>query len=507
MGLIRRLQLSFSPALVLFFLSPMIAELLSGSSPPVEFFNPLSFIMLISLYGSGAIIMRELKIRWKKGIGSLLLLGAAYGIIEEGLMVASFFNPNWPDVGILGVFGRWLDVNWVWALELTVYHAVVSIVVPIFLVELAYPELRSKSWVSNKALKFLISLFVGVVCMGFILVSVSFDYWPPLLQYVLMFLLAVLLIYLAYKFPANWARVGSKPLRSPLFFGLISLLSMVAGAIIFGILPYFMHFQFSPVIVIFLGLLLIFGVLGFIRRYNWREATDLHKFALVAGILLPFIAIAPLQEFDPNRTDNPVGMSFVGLISLVLLILLGWKVKKRINSDMRSQYKTKFKFNLSSSVFDRVLCILSLPRIMKVFAVWFLAILILTVHWIFNGGANDRTIGFSSLICGFSSLFIWRFRAQLESRVNRWRWRPKTKFIFLGGIGALWVEFVFWLFERIFNASSIAASSNLLLDWLITMPWYLMMTYLLWYVVNKYLFSIFELLLLGGFMSFGLMVF
>jgi len=84
-----------------------------------------------------------------------------------------------------------------------------------------------------------------------------------------------------------------------------------------------MHFQFSPVIVIFLGLLLIFGVLGFIRRYNWREATDLHKFALVAGILLPFIAIAPLQEFDPNRTDNHVGMSFVGLISLVLLILLG----------------------------------------------------------------------------------------------------------------------------------------------------------------------------------------
>jgi len=36
-------------ALVLFFLSPMIAELLSGSAPPVEFFNPLGLLVLTAL--------------------------------------------------------------------------------------------------------------------------------------------------------------------------------------------------------------------------------------------------------------------------------------------------------------------------------------------------------------------------------------------------------------------------------------------------------------------------
>ncbi len=78
------------PALVLFLLSPVIGELLSGSSPPAEFFTVFGFTVMSLLYGGGAILCRELKVQWRKGMGSLVLLGAAYGVIEEGLMVASF---------------------------------------------------------------------------------------------------------------------------------------------------------------------------------------------------------------------------------------------------------------------------------------------------------------------------------------------------------------------------------------------------------------------------------
>jgi len=138
------------PALLLFVISPAIAELLLGSSPPSEFFNPFSLLLLCSLYGSGALIVRELKVRWNKGFVSMFVLGAAYGIIEEGLMVKSFFDPKWMDLGILGVYGRWLEVNWVWAEWLTIYHAIFSIAIPITLVELAYPERKSDKWLSNK---------------------------------------------------------------------------------------------------------------------------------------------------------------------------------------------------------------------------------------------------------------------------------------------------------------------------------------------------------------------
>jgi len=106
---------SWKPVLTLFFLSPIVGELLSGSTPLPHFLNPLTLFFLTGLYGSGAIIVREAVKRWGKGWASVLLLGAAYGVLEEGVMVKSFFDPAWPDLGILGIYGRWLGVNWVWA--------------------------------------------------------------------------------------------------------------------------------------------------------------------------------------------------------------------------------------------------------------------------------------------------------------------------------------------------------------------------------------------------------
>jgi len=117
------------PIIILALISPIIAELLSGSAPPLEFFNPFGFMLLVGLYGSSVIIVRELCIKWKKGWGSILLLGAAYGIIEEGLAVKSFFDPNWMDLGVLGTYGRWIGVNWVWSFCLTIFHTIYSIVV------------------------------------------------------------------------------------------------------------------------------------------------------------------------------------------------------------------------------------------------------------------------------------------------------------------------------------------------------------------------------------------
>lgn len=81
---------------------------------------------------------------------SLLLLGLAYGIFEEGLMVRSFFDPHWMDLGSLGVYGRVAGVNWVWAYHLTVFHAVVSILASVRFVEILVPERRRESWVTSR---------------------------------------------------------------------------------------------------------------------------------------------------------------------------------------------------------------------------------------------------------------------------------------------------------------------------------------------------------------------
>jgi hypothetical protein len=71
----------------LWLLSPAIGELLSGPSPPLEFFNPFSYLLLASLYCSGAVLIRELKNRWDLDFKGLLLLGAVFV-----LRAASYMN-------------------------------------------------------------------------------------------------------------------------------------------------------------------------------------------------------------------------------------------------------------------------------------------------------------------------------------------------------------------------------------------------------------------------------
>ncbi len=138
------------PALALFIIAPVFGELFSGSSPLNEFINPLTFLTLALLYGCGAILCRELVVRWRKGWPSLLLLGLAYGIYEEGLLVQSFFDPTWMDLGSLAVYGRVAGVNWVWAEHLTIYHALVSIAASIAFVEILYPAQRRERWLKSR---------------------------------------------------------------------------------------------------------------------------------------------------------------------------------------------------------------------------------------------------------------------------------------------------------------------------------------------------------------------
>ncbi|NWG11120.1 hypothetical protein HXY33_05145 [Candidatus Bathyarchaeota archaeon] len=313
------------PALILFLLSPAIGELLSGSAPPVEFFSPFGLSILVALYGSGAVIIRELKVRWKKGIGSVLLLGAAYGILEEGLMVCSFFNPGWVDLGPFAVYGRWLDVNWVWAVMLTLYHAVYSITIPIVLVELAYPERRNEKWMSNKKLTAIFVLLISDVVFGFLLFASFLRYWPPLPQYLLTALVMILLGYTAFRLPKRWGIIGKKPL--PRTFMMWAIGTVASFALLLGF--YLIH-ALIPLwqIGILFGPTLVLLFWKLLTRYEWKKPNEKHRFALASGALTYFIVFAPLQELDKSRTDNPVGMSLVGLAFLIGLVLLGRHVWK-----------------------------------------------------------------------------------------------------------------------------------------------------------------------------------
>jgi hypothetical protein len=312
------------PVLALFFLSPMVGELLSGSSPPAEFFNPFGLLVLCALYGSGAILARELMVRWKKGWLSLLVLGAAYGIVEEGLMVKSFFDPNWIDLGTLGMYGRFAGVNWVWSVDLTIYHAVFSIAIPVLLTQRLFPDGQSRPWLSRRGLIFLSLLLGADVALGFFALT---PYRPPAIPYLSAGAAVAALIGLARRLPTGQSAGAERdraPMRPRVF-----LLGGFAATVGFFLLTWVAPGTAIPPLLL-VGLTLVYVAL--VWRLGGRMArsqtlSPMQQLAAASGALGVFILLAPLQEIDPTRPDNTAGMALVGIAAALSLVILARRTR------------------------------------------------------------------------------------------------------------------------------------------------------------------------------------
>ena len=147
------------PILVLLFFSPGLIEYLSGSSPlALVALNPTFFVFQllinVGLYGPGVLLIREAMIRWMKGWATVLLLGVAYGILEEGVALSTMFNSlSGPAASAgLGTYGHFVGVDWVWALQISIVHALFSISIPIMLLGLALPETRGRSLLTGRGI-------------------------------------------------------------------------------------------------------------------------------------------------------------------------------------------------------------------------------------------------------------------------------------------------------------------------------------------------------------------
>ena len=155
------------PILLLLAFTPGIPEYLSGSSSvrlvalfPTGTVVFLLFLALnLGLYGPGVLLVREAHVRWKKGWSTILLLGAAHGLLEEGTALSTLFDPHASVVGGLGSYGHAYGVSWVWLLGILGVHTVFSIGLPILLLGLALPETRGRPFLTGRSIPLVVLLF------------------------------------------------------------------------------------------------------------------------------------------------------------------------------------------------------------------------------------------------------------------------------------------------------------------------------------------------------------
>lgn len=340
----RRLR-TWPAILVLFFLPGITAEMLTGSTPVLVYLtNPISFVTNTLIYGSGAILIREVVRRRGLGWTSILLLGAAYGIFEEGLVVNTWANPWLPQICVVsnGVatgicdYSRVGGINLVWAVSLTFFHAVISITVPILLVELVFPRRAAIPWLGRKAPVAFVFAEILVLAFGLLINILSYrqhDFDGPYVgPYLVEIVLMAIFIVLALSIKPR-ARPPSERRTPRLWmlrvFGFFTLLLGI-------LLPYILKGANVPVLValVVCGLLLglaCWRVALWARRAGWNER---HMLALASGGLGFFLLLwDPILEILGQAGGQPTrGTMVVALAYLIFLIVLARRIARRLRS-------------------------------------------------------------------------------------------------------------------------------------------------------------------------------
>ncbi len=308
------------PVFTLALLTPGIPEYVLGSSnlSLLVLFPPLFVALLlvnVAIYTVGALLIREAVIRWNKGLASLVALGAAYAIVEEGVGTATFFNPHTSAAGALGSYGHFLGVNWVFTLGIIGYHAFVSIGLPIALLGRILPETRGRPLLQGREIPLALGLMAvdaGVVMLLLTGRVTGFVTPAPLLLACAVAIVG--LVALARGLPRAWLTPPTEePAVPPWKF-------MVLGA------------AFEPAILLAqavppaLGLpavgdFLLVGLVGAAfaavgLRWIGRSGNDLSVIALAIGVVLSLTVFGLLITWPIPVTLVAGGIALAGLLRL-----------------------------------------------------------------------------------------------------------------------------------------------------------------------------------------------
>ncbi|MGW5621222.1 hypothetical protein ACWEWP_10365 [Streptomyces olivaceus] len=256
--------------------------------------------LLLVMYGAGVLLVREAVVRCGGGWPSLVLLGLAYQLSEDGLGLQALNSPDMYDAADWGL--RAFGVNWTyWESQIGV-HVVLSVLLPVMIANLLFPAMRERPYLRSGGLAVTGALAVlGVVGLR-VFISATEDpgyRTPP--AWTLAYVAAItVLAWLALRVlprrrPRDTAARGNRQAPRPPLVGFISLYLTMAflttllplglgGDLLFG------DAMSQPFRLIAAAMTAVpFAWLA----ARWRTAanwTDRHRLWLLGGILVSHTA-------------------------------------------------------------------------------------------------------------------------------------------------------------------------------------------------------------------------
>ncbi|SHN46312.1 hypothetical protein [Cryptosporangium aurantiacum] len=301
------------PAVALFLLSPLFGEYLLGNMA----FSALPLLPLLALlYGAGSLLIRETARRFGRGSATMLLLGVAYALIEEGLVDQMLFNHDYfagqaqESDTILTALGidAWLT------LVVVAMHTIWSTYIPITLMEALVPGKATRPWLGPVGTAVTVVIFVaGSVYLGWAVYDET-GFVASAGQLIGTSVVVIVLVAAAFLIPRQ--RVRSDRAAPRLWF---------AGLVAFAASSLFMLTEALPgwTEVAAAGALVVAFVVVVTRWSRSRDFGFRHRLALVAGGVFTYawLGLTMEPETGPRSTLDQVGAVLIAGFAIVLVVL------------------------------------------------------------------------------------------------------------------------------------------------------------------------------------------
>lgn len=307
----------------LLFVAPLVAEYLLGDLP-LSLLSAL--VVLAPSYGGGAVLIREATRRSGRGWPTMLVLGAAYTVLAEGLVTQSLFNPDYLKLHmhfLAHAYIPMLGIGGWWTLFMFNLHTFWSMGASIALAEALFPGEAERPWLGWVGDAVVAVVFALGLAASFGIGFKQNHFLATPAQLWGSAAVSVLLVAGAFLLPAGKAGRVEGPVPGPWATGAAALLLGLGVLLTPPMLGWGAVGLFLAIDVVFLVLL---GVLS--RRAGWGA---LQKLSVAAGGAVAYglhaFTAAPLMGGVLwMRISNAVFLlAAVGLIGLAARRVLGFQ--------------------------------------------------------------------------------------------------------------------------------------------------------------------------------------
>lgn len=327
----------YAPAIITLLVgAPLIAEVLPGATRLSALFV---FPIEVCVWGIGALFIRHAVRKWGLGWRHMLMMAVALSLAEELVIQQTSTAPL--IVKIKGeTYARAFEINYLYLIWALIYESVLVVFVPIYLVELLFPGIRTATWFGWKgAVMFAILFLLGCFAAWFSWTQVARTevfhaepYTPPLHITISALVLIGTLVFTAI---GPWRQKFSGPVKAlapprPVWLSIIGALWSVLlyGVLVlaFGIAP-----AFPVSVAVALGLML--SALAIFLTPRWAASPEWHAshtMLLICGVIVGAMAVSFIGFIVSTWWDLTFKI-VTNVAAVILLIYLNKKLQKRLS--------------------------------------------------------------------------------------------------------------------------------------------------------------------------------